>query len=153
MEFHDLTSLKDRSYDLVHVGIKAPLGWRDRTIENDRATYSSVNLTQTFPSQCCAQGNFSLINEAKVPISSRPVYFFWAFIRAQWTITLIEFCSTWTCPMRRKLSNECGSESPDFHNFHNSIFNKATCQFLVVSFVHWNHHLNKYSRLMKFSRC
>ena len=61
------------------------------------------------------------------------------------------FCSTWTCPMRRELSNESSSESPDFDNFHNSIFNKATCQFLVVSFVHWNHHLNIYSRLMKFS--
>ena len=53
--------------------------------------------------------------------------------------------------MRTGLSNENSSESPDFDNFHNSIFNKTTCQFLVVSFVHWNHHLNKYSSLMKFS--
>ena len=42
------------------------------------------------------------------------------------------------------------SLSPDFDYFHDSIFNKATCQFLVVSFIHRNHHLKKYWRLKKY---
>ena len=71
---------------LASDGLKTDDRTDDRT-DDDRETYSSVNLTQTFPSQCCAHGNFSLINEAKVPISSRPVYFFCAFIRAQRTIS------------------------------------------------------------------